>query len=88
MVGHAVCNDFRVLDIPHPKEDVRDTSWSKTLKIQSGYPQMGGVSLKKLSSALLGKCKKYKNRCRNVTLIQTCNRVLVRISKMPVQNSN
>lgn len=51
LVGHALHNDFKVLDLYHPWGDVRDTARYKPLR-EPG--QMGQPSLKSLAKRVLG----------------------------------
>ena len=53
VVGHAVYNDFKVLEVPHPAELIRDTASCKPLREMAGFFQV--TALRKLSQVLLGK---------------------------------
>ena len=55
VVGHAVSNDFKALDIDHPIEDIRDTAETDFAKKKAGFNTTQQVSLKRLSAALLKK---------------------------------
>uniref|UniRef100_A0A8D0H279 Exonuclease domain-containing protein n=1 Tax=Sphenodon punctatus TaxID=8508 RepID=A0A8D0H279_SPHPU len=55
VVGHALYNDFRVLNYFHPKSRTRDTSQTPLLKQKAGLPVKISASLKSLAMQLLHK---------------------------------
>nr|CDS29629.1 interferon stimulated 20 kDa exonuclease [Hymenolepis microstoma] len=54
VVGHALSHDFAVLNLDHPKELIRDTSKAPYAKTKALMKGNASVSLKRLSSILLG----------------------------------
>lgn len=54
VVGHALSHDFAVLKLVHPKELIRDTSKAPYAKTKALMKGNAPVSLKRLSSILLG----------------------------------
>ncbi|XP_035521136.1 apoptosis-enhancing nuclease-like [Morone saxatilis] len=55
VVGHAIYNDFEVLDMLHPGHMVRDTSTTRLLSRLAGFPRERCASLKILASKLLNR---------------------------------
>ncbi|XP_064595563.1 apoptosis-enhancing nuclease-like [Liolophura sinensis] len=53
VIGHALFNDFNVLNIQHPWGHVRDTANYKPLRMRSNHGDGQRVSLKRLTKALL-----------------------------------
>lgn len=53
LVGHALCNDLRVLFIEHPGHLIRDTSNSSLLRRKVGMSDGQAPSLKKLAECIL-----------------------------------
>lgn len=63
VVGHAVHNDFKVLNISVPFERVRDTSCYKPLRTKAGLPRGQTPSLRKLAANILGRNIQKKEHC-------------------------
>ncbi len=56
VVGHSVGNDFRVLELKHPSEDIRDTSRYRGLRYMAGEDSAKrAVGLKAMTARLLQK---------------------------------
>ncbi|XP_070687600.1 apoptosis-enhancing nuclease isoform X2 [Pempheris klunzingeri] len=55
VIGHAIYNDFRVLDVLLPGHMVRDTSLTRFLSRLAGFPRKCCLSLKTLASKLLNR---------------------------------
>jgi DNA polymerase III epsilon subunit-like protein len=53
LVGHALQEDFSVLGFTHPRNDIRDTSLNKEIRMSAGLPIGSPPSLKKLAHILL-----------------------------------
>ncbi|KAM9805497.1 interferon-stimulated 20 kDa exonuclease-like 2 [Syngnathus typhle] len=52
VIGHAVHNDFRVLQYSHPPSLTRDTSRIPLLNKRAGFEEKGCASLKRLTKAI------------------------------------
>eukprot|EP00063_Salmo_salar_P050787 XP_014025622.1 PREDICTED: apoptosis-enhancing nuclease-like [Salmo salar] len=55
VIGHALYNDFQVLDLTHPGHMIRDTSGTRLLRQLAGFPTKRCVSLKILTNGLLNR---------------------------------
>ncbi|KAK7095948.1 uncharacterized protein [Littorina saxatilis] len=84
VVGHAVYNDFKVLGIPHPVHNIRDTASCKLLREMADLPG-GACALRKLTQVLLGRTIQTREHC-SVTDARACMDLfrLVRSSWEPV----
>ncbi|XP_076464717.1 apoptosis-enhancing nuclease-like [Babylonia areolata] len=70
VIGHAVHNDFRVMDLKHPVHLIRDTASCKLLREMANLPS-NASALRKLTSALLGRTIQKKEHC-SVTDARAC----------------
>ncbi|XP_051917449.1 apoptosis-enhancing nuclease [Hippocampus zosterae] len=55
VVGHSICNDFRVLRLRFPRHMIRDTGATRLLARLAGFPRRRRVSLKILADKLLNR---------------------------------
>ncbi|XP_077432359.1 interferon-stimulated 20 kDa exonuclease-like 2 [Vanacampus margaritifer] len=55
VIGHAVHNDFRVLQYTHPAALTRDTSRIPLLNQRAGFEEKGCASLKRLTKAIFNR---------------------------------
>lgn len=55
VVGHAVHNDFKVLEYSHPAALTRDTSRIPLLNLKAGFAEKECASLKRLTKAILNR---------------------------------
>ncbi|XP_070547107.1 apoptosis-enhancing nuclease-like [Ptychodera flava] len=53
LIGHAVANDLKALQLSHPSERIRDTSKCSGIRELMGMDSNQGLSLKRLSKQLL-----------------------------------
>lgn len=63
VVGHALFNDFKVLQYEHPPCMIRDTSTYIPLRQKAGLAEKQKISLKNLSKTLLGLDIQQKEHC-------------------------
>lgn len=63
VVGHAVFNDFKVMQIQHEGKYIRDTSGYKPLRALASKSEGTPVSLKNLARVLLGRTIQQNEHC-------------------------
>lgn len=63
IIGHSLHFDFKILKISRRKHQIRDTSHSLMLRNIAGFPLNQTASLKRLSSAILGRQIQVDTHC-------------------------
>ena len=63
IIGHSLHFDFKMLKIRRPSSQIRDTSKCMLLRKIANFPNQQTPSLKRLSSAILGRDIQYGTHC-------------------------